>query len=109
MDTDRLKELLEVKVPVAAIARQYGLSRSQIYRQIHRENIVYARHSDISEEVMVTGHLRQRGIFVQRDRIRSVIREVDPEGVESRQTHSVHRRVYQVPCPHYVWHLDGNH
>ena len=127
MDTERLKEMLEVKLPIAVIARQLQVSRKQIYSHIHKERIIYTRHSTIttrdlkaaiteikeahpeSGEVMITGHLRQRGLFVQRERIRNALREVDHEGIERRRLNTIHRRVYSVPCPHYIWHLDGNH
>ena len=58
---------------------------------------------------MIQGHLRAQGINVQRSRIRNTIRNVDPEGVEARRHLRIHRRVYSVPCPNYIWHIDGNH
>ena len=58
---------------------------------------------------MVQGHLRAQGINVQRSRIRATIRDVDPQGVRARQHLRILRRVYSVPCPNYLWHVDGNH
>ena len=58
---------------------------------------------------MVQGHLRAQGINVQRSRMRSIIKEVDPEGVQARSRLPIRRRVYSVPCPNYMWHIDGNH
>lgn len=60
-----------------------------------------------SGEVMVQGHLRAQGINVQRSRIRATIRDVDPQGVQARQRLRIRRRVYSVPCPNYLWHVDG--
>jgi len=34
---------------------------------------------------------------------------VDPEGVLERSRKPIKRRVYSVPGPHYLWHMDGNH
>ena len=34
---------------------------------------------------------------------------VDPEGVAGRRRSRLHPRVYDSPCPNYVWHIDGNH
>ena len=58
-----------------------------------------------SGEVMVQGHIRAQGIHVQRSRIRATIRNVDPEGVRTRQRLRIRRRVYSVPCPNYLWHV----
>ena len=55
------------------------------------------------------GHLRARSINVQRSRTRAVIRDVDPQGVRARQRLRIRCHVYSVPCPNYLWHVDGNH
>ena len=55
------------------------------------------------------GYLRSQCIHVQRARVRAVIHEIDPEGVEARKAPTINRRSYYAPCPHYVWHIDGNH
>lgn len=60
-------------------------------------------------EVMVMGHLRAQGINVQRHRVREAIQRVDPEGAHERRCRRIRRRVYSVPCPNYMWHVDGNH
>ena len=104
------------------------MSRPTVYAAIEEYNIPYegrfSNHSNEdldnavrsikanhpnSGEVMLQGHLRAQGINVQRDRIRSTIRDVDPEGIEARRRFRIHRRVYSVPCPNYLWHIDGNH
>ena len=58
-------------------------------------------------EVMVSGHLTSRGIRVQRRRLRESLRRVD--GINERRLQAIRRRTYSVPCPNYVWHLDGTH
>ena len=58
---------------------------------------------------MLNGRLRSRDIVVKRKRLRESIKRVDSGGVESRRRTTISRRVYSVPCPNFIWHLDGNH
>ena len=60
-------------------------------------------------EVMLMGHLRSKGINVQRKRLREAIHRVDPEGVEERKAKGIKKMVYEVPHPNFIWHIDGNH
>lgn len=60
-------------------------------------------------EVMVAGYLASEGVRVPRKRLRDSIHRIDPAGVEERRRHAVRRRIYTVPYPNYVWHIDGNH
>ena len=59
----------------------------------------------------MTGYLRSRGMRIQQYRIRESMRRVDPEGTLHRtlEMNIVHRRVYSVPSPLALWHIDGNH
>ena len=44
--------------------------------------------------------------------MRESIRRVDTQGVEQRREvvdRRIRRRVYDVPFPHFMWHIDGNH
>ena len=58
---------------------------------------------------MIQGHLTSKGVHVQRDKVRKAIHTVDTEGVEKRKQKPIKRRVYSVPFPNYIWHIDGNH
>lgn len=63
-------------------------------------------------ERMLMGHFRSLGHRVQRRRLRESIKRVDPIGVVQRRENlqrRITRRVYNVPHPHYIWHIDGNH
>ena len=60
-------------------------------------------------EVMTNGHLKSRGIVVQRIRLRASIHRVDEEGIRERRLHTIRRRIYENPSPNYIWHLDGTH
>lgn len=48
-------------------------------------------------------------IVVQREKVRRILGEVDPAGTTSRLSKAVKRRVYRVPTPNFLWHLDTNH
>ena len=56
-------------------------------------------------EVMIMGHLRSRRINVQRHRVRSVLEQMDPEGIWKRKSKPIQHRAYNVPCPNYMWHI----
>ncbi|XP_034027541.1 uncharacterized protein LOC117511752 [Thalassophryne amazonica] len=60
---------------------------------------------------MMLGHLRARGIKVQRRRVQESMHRIDPQGIIVRtlQLHTVRRRRYSVPGPSSLWHIDGNH
>ncbi|XP_070184997.1 uncharacterized protein [Littorina saxatilis] len=38
-----------------------------------------------------------------------MLHRVDPVGVAERLKVAIARRVYSVPCPNFLWHLDGHH
>ena len=44
-----------------------------------------------------------------RHRILASIHRVDPDGMAERKSQANRRRVYHVPHPNHVWHIDGNH
>lgn len=122
-----LETMLTLRVPVVKIAEQLHVSRSVVYKAIREYGIDYQRFSGISQtdieravvavkgqhpnagEVMIQGHLTSKGVHVQRDKVREAIHTVDPEGVEKRKQKPIKRRVYSVPFPNYIWHIDGNH
>ena len=54
-------------------------------------------------ETIVRGALRATGIYVQRQRIRDAIMEVDPVNRALRLTISVVRRIYSVSSPNALW------
>ena len=118
---------LKLRIPIAAIAREFDVSRHLIYKAIQEYQIEYEKFTSESQpeietavvaskqqhanagEAMIQGHLSSVGVHVQRHKIRRAIHAVDPEGVEERKQKPIKRRVYSVPCPNYIWHIDGNH
>ena len=62
-----------------------------------------------SGEVYVIGSLKARNINVQRERVRESLLRTDPVGRKMRRRYAICRRVYNVPRPNYLWHIDSNH
>ncbi len=58
---------------------------------------------------MIDGAFRSIGCIIQRRRIRESLHRVDPAGCQMRLNRALHRRVYSVPSPNALWHIDGNH
>jgi len=56
-------------------------------------------------------HLKQSGIPVVRDRMFSILKELDPIGVANRSLHLITnpQGAYFVPGPNFVWSVDGHH
>ena len=52
--------------------------------------------------------LRMTGIIVKRARVMTLLRELDPDGVESRRKKTLRRRAYHAKGPNFVWHTDGH-
>ena len=57
----------------------------------------------------IEGELVAQGIRVQRHRLRSSVKRVDPVGRRLRAFTNIHRRIYNVHSPLALWHIDGNH
>lgn len=46
-------------------------------------------------------------LVVTRDTVRKILNILDPEGVEVRSRHRLHRRQYRTKGPNHLWHVDG--
>ena len=60
-------------------------------------------------EVRLQGHLRAQGLHLQWNRLHTAIHQSDPMSAETRRRPRICRRLYSLPCPNYLWHIDGNH
>ena len=87
----RLENMLKLKLPISRIARELEVYRPVVYNAIEQYNLNYTRYTDSTKdglqqmvasiksnnpnagEIMVQGHLVERGIAVQRNRVRSAI------------------------------------
>ena len=58
---------------------------------------------------IVQGEMEDRGVHVQRERVRAALHRVDGLNVRARLSHVIQRRRYKVPGPNSLWHVDGNH
>ena len=52
---------------------------------------------------LVRGALLSRGLLVQRSRIESSISRIDPVATALHQRRRIIKRVYNVPCPNFLW------
>ena len=60
-------------------------------------------------EVLMQGHLLRQGIRVPRQALRNAIHRVDHTNVVARKCSVVRHRIYSVPHPNCMWHMDGHH
>eukprot|EP00111_Clytia_hemisphaerica_P020283 TCONS_00059777-protein len=56
---------------------------------------------------LMTQWLTSQGLITDRETVRLALKELDPEGVLSRQSHRFRRRVYVSNGPNFIWHIDG--
>jgi len=124
---DQILELRQLHFSWTKIAAISGISRSTLYRRLEEAGISPSDYSPISDqeldgkircikeghpndgEVLIQGHLARMGVRVTRRALRASIHRVDHDGTVERQRHVVRRRVYSVPHPNAVWHIDGHH
>lgn len=127
---EQLEYLLEFNFTVKEIARlfcvsyrtirrrmsEYGLSVRMYYTEITDEELRqvvsdFIRECPDSGIKRVSGFLNSVGLRVQRSRVMETLRTVDPVGTVCRGLgiNIIQRRVYSVPAPMALWHIDGNH
>jgi len=122
-----LEAHLEEGFSIKEIASICNVSESTIYRRMRTFNFSKLEFTDISDteldkhveeianefprcgESMVKGILNQKGINVQRMRLRDSIHRMDTSGVQQRKKGRLQRRVYNVQGPNHLWHVDTNH
>lgn len=111
------------------IARMLRVSRWTIYRRVREFEIQHlGRFSDISDEELdsllqgymsrhgyttgeayLVGYIRSLNLKVPRDRVRESLTRVDPRNTSLRWACVITRRLYSVPGPNSLWHIDGHH
>lgn len=125
---DQLSMLLEHQFSVPQISELLGVSVSTVRRRMAEYNLsVSATYASITSNELdslvreiqtqfpmcgnrqMQGHLLARGYRIQQHRIREAQRRVDPQGSVLRRLNAIRRRVYSVPAPLSLWHIDGNH
>ena len=78
----------EVVIREAIIAELNGTGSTMGYRRIHKS-------------------LLNKGVLCRREDVRTMLKDIDPDGVELRERRRLKRRVYGSLGPNYVLHIDG--
>ena len=60
-------------------------------------------------EILIQGHLRSRDIQIPRQAQQESIHCIDSSGVAEHRRSAVKCRIYSIPYPNFVWHIDGHH
>ena len=118
--------LRELKYTWEQIASTLMIGRTTLWRRLRELGVssAYTQLNDVElDEVMYTlirrfpnngvvmmwGHLRSLNIFVPRIKVRNSLLRISVNLVEARQSMTLQRRVYSVPAPNCLWHIDGLH
>jgi len=111
------------------IAKMLQVSRWTIYRRVRDFNIEHlgrfsnisddeldsllrgymSRHGNTTGESYLIGYIKSLNLKVARDRVRESLTRVDPRNTSLRWACVITRRVYSVPGPNSLWHMDGHH
>ena len=123
---DFLEYLIDADFKIKDISKMFLVGERTVYRKIAEYNIsrefsnlsdqeldvvvldIKKVHPNVGETLM-KGFLLNRGIRIQRERIRSTLHRVDAGGVGDRRRRTLHRRQYIVPGANSMWHIDGHH
>ena len=122
-----LEGYLDDGFKIKDIATLLSVSERTVYRRMGRYGLSQLQFTEISDgdlddvvkevtreypscgEGMLKQILEDRGIKMQRMRLRDSIHRVDHEGVENRRRGRLRRRTYNVQGPNHLWHIDTNH
>jgi transposase InsO family protein len=122
-----LKNLIDDGCQIKEISDILCVSERTIYRRMDEYGLKKLEFSEISDEeldfnvlnliqqfpnngeVMLRELLKGDKIQVSRERLRESLSRVDSQGKDSRKKRRLHRRIYNVQGPNYLWHLDTNH
>ena len=122
-----LQSLIEDGFQIASIAKLLSVSERTVYRRMQQYGIEKQDFSSIEDNTLdqvleeiikefpfsgggiLAQILRQKGINVQRQRLRDSMHRIDISGVRDRKKGRLRRRVYNVQGPNHLWHVDTNH
>ena len=121
---EQLLHLASMSFTWTQIADMLGVSRNTVYRRRLEYGLQDSNVENISDgelrsvllhlqreypamgEVMAWGRLQSMGFIVRRERLRRIIRELDPLHTALRwRGQLTSRRPYSVPGPNSLWHL----
>ena len=127
VDVQSIMQLRRLHYSWTKIANILGISHATLYRRLEGAGISTDDGSHLTNaeldsvissiktdhpndgEFLMQGHLVRMNIRVPRQALRDSIHRVDHTNVVSRRHAVVRRRVYSVPFPNYLWHIDGHH
>lgn len=122
-----LENHLDEGFRITEIAQMLHVSESTIYRRMRYFGLSKWNFADITDadldrqvqaicndfpncgEGMLRHILGEKGLKVQRMRLRDSLHRVDEFGIEERKRRRLHRRIYNVQGPNHLWHIDTNH
>jgi hypothetical protein len=113
-------------ISVTRLASTLGVSRPTLYKYLDHYNIsnafsniteseldqlvkVFKSENPTSGSRFVRAQLRLANLHVQKHRVLHSMTKVDSLGLKLRKSQTIQRRVYSVPRPNYLWHMDGHH
>ena len=112
----KISEMLGVsRWTISRRVRDYGLQDFSEFSKLSDNELdkivedFILQHGMTCGQVYIAGYIRSLGLRVQRSRIRKCMARLDPQNNALRWGVVVSRRVYQVPRPNSLWHLDGHH
>ena len=109
------------------IADALQISRTTLWRRLKDANCVVQKYSEISDDdldshvrqiqrehpncgqQLLHGYLKDRGVSVQRRRLRESVARTDPIQRHVRWHQVISRRTYSVQGSNSLWHIDGHH
>ncbi|CAH0380799.1 unnamed protein product [Bemisia tabaci] len=126
LDIDVVLHLRKSGLPWSKIGAIFGLSRQSMYN-FRKSNGIEEPNMNLDElaledvlpsimqslpnagAVMIRGVLLTHGFKINVNRVKEAMKRIDPFGVHLRMRQKIPRRVYSVPHPNYLWHIDGTH
>ena len=124
---EQVEFLRDLRFTWTQIAKLFGISRRTLFDIRAQHGLVGSDFTDITDQEldaaiaevkrsmpnigqsMMKGVLRAQGIHVPLLRIRQSVLRLDPVNTAMRWAVPLTRRIYSVPGPNALWHLDGNH
>ena len=109
------KMLMVSKWTILRRVREFDLHHLSRYTAISDEELTNTiqsfiqMHGNFVGYSLVKGHLKSIGIHVQQRRVRTILRNLDPESSCFRWAIVVSRRSYNVRSSNSLWHIDGHH
>ncbi|CAG2190212.1 unnamed protein product [Mytilus edulis] len=122
-----LENLLEIGLKISDISKILSVSERTVYRRMAIYDLSKTSFSEMKDndldrnlieiirdfpqcgETFLRIMLKRKGIHVPRWRLRDSIKRVDENGLHERRRGRLHRRIYNVEGPNYLWHIDTNH